>query len=114
MQKLQYSFGLSAIAWTAAICCAPVQVASGADVADADVLAISQKHCVPCHAREPVHAAFDKPQGGIVLETIEELRRHADKVGEQVIESRNMPLGNQTGMTEAERDALARWMAALK
>ena len=85
-----------------------------ADVTDADVLAIVQKHCVPCHAREPQHPAFDKPPRDIVLETIGELKRYAAKVREQAVESEAMPLGNQTDMTEAERAALGRWIAALK
>src|SRR5207244_9087946 len=84
------------------------------DVTDAEVLAIAQKHCVPCHARNPTHGAFDKPPRNVLLETVEELRMQAAKVLEQVVENRNMPLGNQTEMTEEERDALARWIAALK
>jgi uncharacterized membrane protein len=88
--------------------------ASADDAADAQVLAISRKHCVPCHARDPAHPAFAKPPREIALETIGELQRHAAGVLEQVVETRAMPLGNETGMTEAERDALARWIAALR
>ena len=84
------------------------------DVTDAETLAISQKHCVPCHARNPTHAAFDKPPRNVLLETVEELRIQGANVLEQVVENRNMPLGNQTEMTEEERDTLARWIAALK
>jgi uncharacterized membrane protein len=98
----------------ALVLAAAVALAHAGDVSDADVLAISHKHCVPCHAREPQHPAFDKPPRDIVLETIEDLKRHAAKVREQTVETRVMPLGNQTDMTEAEREALGRWIAALK
>ena len=93
---------------------ATVAQAHATDVTDADVLAISQKHCVPCHAREPQHPVFDKPPRDIVLERIEDLKRHAAKVREQTVETQVMPLGNQTDMTEAEREALGRWIAGLK
>ena len=38
----------------------------------------------------------------------------AVKVVEQVVLDRNMPVGNETDMTEAERAALARWAEGLK
>jgi uncharacterized membrane protein len=93
---------------------AAVAPVHAADVTDAEVLAIVQKHCVPCHAHEPQHPAFDKPPRDIVLETIDELKRYADKVREQAVEIQAMPLGNQTDMTDAERETLGRWIAALR
>jgi uncharacterized membrane protein len=84
------------------------------DVSDAEAVAIARRHCVPCHARAPAHPAFAQPPRDIVLETIEDLRLHADKISEQAIESRVMPLGNDTEMTDAERAALAQWIMGLK
>ena len=88
--------------------------ASAADVSDAEVMAIVQRHCVTCHARKPTHPSFDAPPKDVALETIDELRAWAVKVVEQVVLDRNMPVGNETDMTEAERAALARWAEGLK
>jgi uncharacterized membrane protein len=92
-------------------------VASGfawaAEVSDAQALAIVQKHCGPCHARNPTHPAFDKPPKNIVLETAADLKKNAARVLEQV-EDRTMPLGNETDMTDEDRETLGRWVNALK
>ena len=85
-----------------------------AEVSDAQALAIVQKHCGACHARNPTHPAFDKPPKDIVLETIADLRKSAARVLEQAVEDRTMPLGNETEMTDEERETLARWINALK
>ena len=81
---------------------------------DGDVLAISRKHCVMCHAQAPSHPSFDAPPKQVVLETIEELKAWAPKILEQVVWDRNMPIGNDTGMTEEERALLERWIETLK
>ena len=81
---------------------------------DAEILALVKTHCVRCHATEPTHDAFAKPPAGIVLETIEEIARNAPKIMNQVVVQRAMPLGNETGMTDAERDRLAAWIEGRK
>jgi uncharacterized membrane protein len=91
----------------------PGTPARPADVSDPTALAIVQKHCGPCHARNPTHPAFDKAPKAIVLETAADLRMNAARVLEQV-EDRTMPLGNETDMTDDEREALGRWVRALQ
>jgi uncharacterized membrane protein len=90
----------------------PVAVAG--EVSDADVLAITHKHCVMCHARNPSHPSFDTPPKGVALETVHDLKVWAVKMREQVIELRNMPVGNETEMTDDEREMIARWVDGLK
>ena len=87
---------------------------AGTAVTDAQALAISQKHCTNCHAREPTHVAFREPPKNVALETIPEMRRWARLIVAQTVQNRAMPLGNQTGMTDEEREALGRWVSALK
>jgi len=84
------------------------------DVLDVDVLAVSRKHCVMCHAHAPSHPSFDAPPKQVVLESIEELKAWASKILEQVVLDRNMPIGNDTGMTEEERALLECWIETLK
>jgi uncharacterized membrane protein len=102
---------MALLAAAAALAIAP---AGAGDLTDADVLALSQRHCVPCHADNPTHPAFDKPPRDIVLETLADIRRNAAAIKEQVVEGRSMPLGNETDMSDEEREALGRWLDALK
>jgi uncharacterized membrane protein len=81
---------------------------------DAEAVALAHKHCVACHADMPTHEAFDKPPKGIRLETIEQLRRYAKQIITQVVVERAMPLGNQTDMTDEERDRLGAWAEGRK
>lgn len=87
--------------------------AAGRDVPSAaDVLAISQARCVSCHAARPVDPDTDEAPGGVMLETVADLRRHGARVLAQTVSSKAMPLGNKTGMTTAEREALGLWIRA--
>src|ERR1700675_217041 len=81
---------------------------------DAEVVALAAKHCTMCHSEMPTDEAFDKPPKGIRLETIEQLRRYAKQIVEQAVVGRMMPLGNETDMTEEERDRLGAWAEGLK
>lgn len=107
---------LGAIVGALVLCAATALVAWGARAraadapADAEILALVHKHCIQCHAAEPSHPAFAKPPAGIMLETIEQVRRYAPRILMQVAETRAMPLGNETDMTDAERDRLAAWI----
>ena len=114
---------LSKLAWTlplifasllvAALMTAPTveDVSALPKVDEATVLAITGKHCVMCHARKPTHQAFTEPPKGAVLETLDDLKRHADLVLKQAVHTNTMPLGNDTGMTAEERRALGLWLA---
>jgi len=75
------------------------------------MLALMRTHCVQCHAAEPTHEAFAKAPAGILLETIAQVERNAAKIMTQVAVDRAMPLGNETGMTDEERDRVAAWVA---
>jgi uncharacterized membrane protein len=88
--------------------------AAPSPVPDAEILGLVQKHCVQCHAAEPTHEAFAKPPKGIILETMDQIASHAPQIMIQVVTNRVMPLGNQTGMTDQERDRLAAWIEGRK
>jgi uncharacterized membrane protein len=93
---------------------APRAVASGPAVTDIQAQTIAAKHCTMCHSQHPTHPAFKEPPKNVVLETVPDMRRFAQQIYMQTVQNRAMPLGNQTGMTEAERDALGRWIAGSK
>lgn len=71
-----------------------------------DVIAV---RCAVCHSAHPVHDLFDAPPGGIAFDTAEEIRARADQIHAVTVETRIMPLGNLTEMTEEERALVGRW-----
>jgi uncharacterized membrane protein len=77
---------------------------------DTEILALMSAHCVACHAAEPTHEAFAKAPAGVLLETIPQVAANAARIMTQVVVNRAMPLGNQTGMTDEERDRIAAWI----
>ena len=79
-------------------------------VSDVEVMTIVQKHCTTCHAVHPKSEYFDAPPKAIVLENIDQLGRHGKQVVLFAVQTRAMPLGNETGMTEDERQKLGAWV----
>jgi mono/diheme cytochrome c family protein len=97
-------------ALVAAILTAPALAQVPAPPTDAEILALMKTHCVACHAAEPTHEAFAKAPAGVLLETIPQIAANAARIMTQVVVTRAMPLGNQTGMTDEERDRIAAWI----
>ena len=73
--------------------------------------AIVATHCASCHSASPSHAAFSTAPAGLMFDSIEQIKRHKDRIYLQSVASYIMPLGNSTGMTQDERDQLGRWIA---
>jgi uncharacterized membrane protein len=89
----------------------PVKVASGITVPKAvDEVIITR--CSMCHAAEPVWSGIATPPKGVLLETHEQIVRHADVIRVHTVLTNAMPPNNITGMTREERKLLANWLAA--
>jgi uncharacterized membrane protein len=60
--------------------------------------------CATCHsgASAPL---------GIKFETAEQIEARADDIARMAVQTRAMPPGNATKITEEERDLLAAWVA---
>ncbi|HEY4346474.1 MAG TPA: urate hydroxylase PuuD [Gaiellaceae bacterium] len=86
--------------------------ANGPPPAFATVQAIVASRCAPCHSLAPTQPGYSAPPSGIVLETAAEIRADAGLIRSVAVDSHAMPLANATHMTQAERDALARWLAS--
>ena len=88
-----------------------LQQSAESSAADASQIhVIVEQRCVPCHSTHPAtQFGFNAPPNGIVLETLDQLRAHLPEVQKQV-SLRTMPLGNLTGMTDAERETLLMWI----
>jgi uncharacterized membrane protein len=69
---------------------------------------IVQERCVPCHSAHPTKVAV-APKG-VVFDTPQEISSQASAIEQVSVNTKVMPLGNSTGMTQAERDALGAWI----
>jgi uncharacterized membrane protein len=76
----------------------------------ATAMAIVQRRCTACHSQKPTHPTFVAPPGGFVMETEEQVMSKAEKIVQRTNVSRDMPLGNVTGMTDEERAMLKVWI----
>lgn len=77
-----------------------------------EVHATIQKHCIGCHSAHPTNPGFATAPNGVAYDTPEEIRRYAPRIYERAVATDSMPLGNLTGMTQAERDRLGAWIRA--
>jgi uncharacterized membrane protein len=82
--------------------------AGSAAVPFARAQAIVQARCVPCHSAQPTKV--DAAPLGIVFDTPEQIAAQASLIERVAVSSKTMPLGNATGMTQAERDELGAWI----
>ncbi|MEB3196629.1 MAG: urate hydroxylase PuuD [Candidatus Sericytochromatia bacterium] len=90
---------------------APLPATSGAPVAYAQVRAILQARCSECHATHPRHPAFATAAAGLALEDPTQVQAAASRIRAQAVDTRAMPPGNATGISEQERAILGAWIA---
>jgi uncharacterized membrane protein len=71
----------------------------------AQIEPIVQQRCAPCHsgASAPL---------GIRFETQAQIEAHASDIERQAVQTKAMPPGNATGITDAERALLGAWIAS--
>ncbi len=88
---------------------ATLALASHAPVTDDAARAIVLARCTTCHSPHPSNEAFTAPPAGVTLDDLEHMRAYADRIVYRVVETRTMPLGNLTGITDEERRTLGAW-----
>jgi uncharacterized membrane protein len=80
------------------------------DLLSAQVLSIIKERCATCHARNPTDEVFSVAPGGVAIETMEDIHQWAPQINARSVQSHNMPFMNKTGMTQEERNTVARWL----
>ncbi|MGB5630289.1 MAG: urate hydroxylase PuuD [Woeseiaceae bacterium] len=70
--------------------------------------------CTSCHAAAPVHPAFPAAPLGVRLDTDEQIVAEADRIYQQTVVTRVMPIGNLTAMTDEERQIIDAWYQGLR
>jgi uncharacterized membrane protein len=83
--------------------------ATAGDGEFAQVQAIVAQRCVSCHATHPTQPGFASAPAGIVLDQPGLIRQHAQRIYQQTVQTKAMPLANLTGMTDEERKRIADW-----
>ncbi|MCP4234873.1 MAG: urate hydroxylase PuuD, partial [Aestuariibacter sp.] len=78
------------------------------EISDAQIQQVVNDRCVVCHAVKPTQAGFASPPLGLALETGEQIKLNVVKIA-TTVQSRYMPLGNLTHMTDEERALIAVW-----
>lgn len=76
------------------------------------VRTIIGQRCVTCHATVPTFPGITQPPAGVVLQSPALISQQAQRIYQQVVATRVMPLGNVTQMTDGERAVIAAWVAA--
>ena len=94
---------------------APRAPAAGARVVTtAEITPIVIARCANCHSATPTFPAYPVAPLGVVLDNEQQILAEADRVFQQTVVTRVMPIGNLTGMTDEERQLLADWYAGLR
>jgi uncharacterized membrane protein len=84
-------------------------VAGTPSVPFAQVRSIVAERCSACHSQHPTKV--DAAPKGITFDTPAQIKAEAAAIDLQAVQTKAMPLGNVTGMTQPERDLLGRWIA---
>jgi uncharacterized membrane protein len=80
-------------------------------VSFAQVQPIFQKHCISCHSANPTDDVYKVAPAGVMYDTPDQIRKVADKILIRAVQTKTMPQGNKTGMTDAERETLGVWIS---
>ncbi|HTH75377.1 MAG TPA: urate hydroxylase PuuD [Trinickia sp.] len=83
------------------------QAANEPAVKLADIQPILQQRCVACHSAHPT--LMGSAPAGVLLDTPDEISTNAQRLYQQAVVLKAMPLGNVTQMTSAEREKVAAW-----
>ncbi len=101
---------LGVVAWWTTPHLAPLPKVNGPVTFD-QVRAIVGQRCVTCHSPAPTFAGITAPPAGVLLHTPEAIAQNAQRLYQQVVVTRIMPLGNVTQITDYERAQVAAWIA---
>jgi uncharacterized membrane protein len=100
---------LGVVAWWTMPRLAPLPKVEGKVTFD-QVRAIIGQRCVTCHSQVPTFAGITQPPAGVVFTSSDAIAQNAQRIYQQVVVTRIMPLGNVTQVTDYERAVIAAWV----
>ena len=83
------------------------QAANAPAVKLTDIQPILQQRCAACHSAHPT--LMGSAPAGVLFDTPQEISANAQRLYEQAVVLKAMPLGNVTKMTPDEREKIAAW-----
>ena len=84
-----------------------------ADVPFEQVRSVIESRCTSCHSATPTHFAFSAAPSGVVLDTDEQIVAEAERIHQQTVVLKAMPIGNLTQISDEERELLDAWYLAV-
>jgi uncharacterized membrane protein len=79
-----------------------------AAISNEHIQSLVNTHCVSCHSRKPSDDIFKVAPVGVILDTWQDIERYAPQIVRRTSVTKDMPFMNKTGMTEKEREDIAR------
>jgi len=70
---------------------------------------VISNRCVPCHSASPTQPGFTAAPNGVMFDTPEQIASRAQLIYQRAVVTKDMPLGNLTGITDQERALLGAW-----
>ncbi|NVE21186.1 urate hydroxylase PuuD [Burkholderia glumae] len=102
---------LLALVWTAPRPVAPQALAANRpQLTIRDIQPVLEQRCVACHSAKPT--MMGSAPAGVMFDTPEEIAQNAQRIYQQAVQLKAMPIGNVTHMTDDERKQLAAWFEA--
>jgi uncharacterized membrane protein len=86
--------------------------ATAASATFGEVRSIVHARCTNCHSRTPTHIAFPAAPLGVMLDSDEQILAEAERIYQQTVVTRAMPIGNLTNISDGERDIVNAWYQA--
>lgn len=80
-----------------------------ADVTQAQVQMLIEKHCVACHSANPTDEIFRVAPLGVKLDSWDQIQQWGPKIVHRTAVTKDMPFLNKSKMTEDERSLIAKW-----
>jgi uncharacterized membrane protein len=77
------------------------------------VFDVIQTHCANCHAANPTDEIFVVAPVGLMFDTWQQIEQRAAVIHNRAVVTKDMPMMNKTGMTEADRQVIGTWFEGL-
>ena len=74
------------------------------------VQAIFQQRCITCHSSHPSDETQLTAPNGVMYDSPEQIKKMADKILIRAVQTKTMPQGNKTNMTDRERELIGIWI----
>ena len=78
-----------------------------------DIRPVIEHRCVTCHSAQPTHIAFPAAPAGVMFDSEDQILADADRIYQQTVVTRAMPIGNLTGISEEERLMIDAWYGGI-